>query len=55
MQSKKRQVNLETQPKTSLAGFSHIYQEKHTTEYTADFSIITLHIYISGIELKHFG
>lgn len=57
MQSKKRQVNLKTRPKTGLAcaGFSHIDQYKNVTWYTGDFSIVTLHIYISGIELKHFG
>lgn len=44
MQSKTRQVNLKTWPKTGLAcaGFSHIDQHKNVTWYIGDFSIITL-------------
>lgn len=57
MQSKTRQVNLKTWPKTGLAcaGFSYVDQHKNATWYIGDFSIITLHLYISGIGLKHFG
>lgn len=59
MQSKKkkRQENLKTWPKSGLAcaGFSHIHQHTNVTWYTGDFSIITLHMSNSGIELKHFG
>lgn len=57
MQSKKRQVNLKTWPKSGLAcaGFSHADQRKNVTWYTGEFFIITSHLYISGIGLKHFG
>lgn len=57
MQSKKRQVNQKMWPQAGLpcAGFSHIDQHKNVTWSTGDFSIIILHIYISGMELNHFG